>query len=212
MYGVYLETLKVLPYLGPEHILKYWTKAYEYEGDLKLAYERSINPEWYKITGCLTYQEILTISDLIPAAANVLEIGTFHGRSAIGMAWLTGANVDTCDLFDPNACLDNGMKLQSQEQVNQTIKQYGLNVTTILVPQGKIFSDVIPPKKYDLVFIDGDHSYDGVSKDIEAAKDYVKEGGVIAGDDYSKDYPGVVRAVNKCFKNPTITGKIWMIK
>ncbi len=47
-------------------------------------------------------------------------------------------------------------------------------------------SDVLPTlslESFDLVYIDGDHSYQGVSADIEASGTLVNDGGIICGDD-----------------------------
>lgn len=33
--------------------------------------------------------------------------------------------------------------------------------------------------KYDVIFIDGDHTYEGVKKDFELTKDFLNEGGII---------------------------------
>jgi hypothetical protein len=52
----------------------------------------------------------------------------------------------------------------------------------------------------DLVFIDADHSYEGVKADIEAWLPKVKVGGWIGGHDYkSPRFPGVERAVHERF-------------
>lgn len=50
-------------------------------------------------------------------------------------------------------------------------------------------------EKLDWIYIDGDHSYEGVYYDFEKALVYVKEGGLIIGDDYGNK-KGVVDAVN----------------
>jgi hypothetical protein len=49
--------------------------------------------------------------------------------------------------------------------------------------------------KLDFVFIDGDHSYEGCSRDIEAWLPKVKPGGWLMGHDYTIR-PGVKRAVD----------------
>jgi hypothetical protein len=50
-----------------------------------------------------------------------------------------------------------------------------------------------------LAFIDGDHSYAGVQRDIAAWWPKVKPGGLLAGHDYSHEYPGVMQAVGEAF-------------
>lgn len=64
-----------------------------------------------------------------------------------------------------------------------------------------------------MIYLDGDHSYEGVMKDLEAWYPKVVKGGIIAGHDYlSQDY-GVNRAVrefakaNKVFEVLTIPEK-----
>jgi hypothetical protein len=44
---------------------------------------------------------------------------------------------------------------------------------------------ILKDRKVDILFIDGDHSYDGVKKDFDLYNKYVKEGGYIVFDDYN---------------------------
>jgi len=57
------------------------------------------------------------------------------------------------------------------------------------------------PESLDWVYIDGDHSYEGVSADLESYFGAVKPGGLIAGDDYGHQgswfEDGVKRAVDE---------------
>jgi len=60
-----------------------------------------------------------------------------------------------------------------------------------------------PDKSFDLIYIDGDHSYEGVKKDAEIAKDKVVDNGVLVFNDYlafsawEGAVYGVMRAVNE---------------
>jgi len=63
----------------------------------------------------------------------------------------------------------------------------------------------------DWIYIDGWHSYEGVSSDLEEALRIVKPGGIIAGDDYHlkgwwKD--GVIRAVNEVIQSGKVEAQI----
>lgn len=51
----------------------------------------------------------------------------------------------------------------------------------------------------DFVFIDADHAYGSVARDIDAWLPKVKPGGVIAGHDHCPDFPGVIQAVTERF-------------
>ena len=63
----------------------------------------------------------------------------------------------------------------------------------------------------DLVFIDADHSYEWVKKDIAAYKPKLKSQGWLTGHDI--DFPGVNRAVNEVVKTYEIgTNNVWLTK
>jgi predicted O-methyltransferase YrrM len=51
----------------------------------------------------------------------------------------------------------------------------------------------------DFVYIDGNHRYEYVKKDIELYYPKVKMGGVVAGHDFKSGEPGVKKAVEECF-------------
>jgi hypothetical protein len=60
---------------------------------------------------------------------------------------------------------------------------------------------------FDFIYIDADHSYNGVQRDIQAAKTKVKEGGFLIFNDYTYWSPGecinygIIQAVNElCIK------------
>ena len=62
-------------------------------------------------------------------------------------------------------------------------------------------------RKIDFLWIDGDHSYEGVKKDIYHWTPLVKKGGFICFHDY-RDAPRVKKAVDEL----TTSGKIKFIK
>lgn len=71
----------------------------------------------------------------------------------------------------------------------------------------KYFED----KSIDILFIDGDHSYNGVKTDIENYLPKIKPGGIIAGHDYNKYWDGVIRAVDEIFnKNIIVQNGCWI--
>jgi len=63
----------------------------------------------------------------------------------------------------------------------------------------------------DLIFIDADHSYKGVCKDIDAYKNKINLGGLLCGHDI--DYPGVNKAVKEKIKNFDVGPNfVWLAK
>lgn len=64
----------------------------------------------------------------------------------------------------------------------------------------------------DVVFIDMEHTYDAVKSDIISWLPKVKNGGFIAGHDYTDDWIGVKQAVNELFpiKNLIFMDTCWI--
>jgi len=54
-------------------------------------------------------------------------------------------------------------------------------------------------KSVDFAFIDANHTYDFVSKDIAAMLPKMKPGGILTGHDYNLCHPGVMQAVGEAF-------------
>lgn len=61
----------------------------------------------------------------------------------------------------------------------------------------------------DFVFLDGDHSFDNVAREIAFYASRLRFGGVIAGHDYGRDFPDVVRAVRTFVPEAEIIGRCW---
>jgi precorrin-6B methylase 2 len=59
----------------------------------------------------------------------------------------------------------------------------------------------IEDKSCDIVFIDGNHSYQSVKDDINWYLPKIKEGGIICGHDFHPRFPGVMIAVEEAFGN-----------
>jgi len=60
------------------------------------------------------------------------------------------------------------------------------------------FLENLPDSSIDVVYIDADHSYNSVKKDLELSMRKVRKSGLITGHDYCPtSFPGVYRAVNE---------------
>lgn len=65
----------------------------------------------------------------------------------------------------------------------------------------------------DFVFIDADHNYESVKKDILSWLPKMKKGGIMSGHDYFNNTCGVKQAVDEIFPNVVIgTNNIWMVE
>jgi hypothetical protein len=124
----------------------------------------------------------------------VLEIGTAYGYSTVALA-LVAKHVTA---VDPH--LTHG----SYGDVLVNLAAYGVTATVV-----RDYSQIALPAlhgagmRYDLVWIDGDHTAEGVEHDVTWAMKLLNRGGVIACHDYDEaTCPGVRMALDKLFGGP----------
>lgn len=86
-------------------------------------------------------------------------------------------------------------------------------IRSLLKTRRKIASEARSSRTgYGLVFIDGDHSYEGCAADIMKAKSIARPGGVIACHDYGEECccPGVRLAVDQLLPGGNLTGSLYV--
>lgn len=129
-----------------------------------------------------------------------LEIGTFAG----GSASLVSSHKSVVKVVS----VDLGHPIQKEIPINNVNKFKNSNCVYKYI-EGDSTSDKIKNQVYelldkiDILFIDGDHKYQSVSKDFENYKNLVSKNGYIIFDDYmdSEFSPDVFSAVNDIVKN-----------
>ena len=62
----------------------------------------------------------------------------------------------------------------------------------------------------DGVFIDADHTYEAVKRDIENWLPKVRKGGILAGHDYVHTWPGVIQAVHELISDFRTQEQCWI--
>jgi predicted O-methyltransferase YrrM len=161
--------------------------------------------------------EIEFLAELASKHTNILELGSYLGRSTAALADNCQGFVIACDHFrgpddvilawkqreavysdfvanmgDRIACkkvvpwkIDHAeiTKLKVQEFVSH-------NFGNITLPME------LRPTRIDMVYIDGSHRPENVTRDIQFAASILEEGGLICGHDYDISAPGVVLACN----------------
>lgn len=118
----------------------------------------------------------------------ILEIGSAFGFSTIVMAQ-TGAEVLA---VDPHTGYDSWQTFQ------RNLNRYGVagRVQAVRRPSQEALPHLVPGR-FDLVFVDGDHSEAMAEHDIRHARRLVRAGGIIAVHDYTERWQGVKNAVNR---------------
>ncbi len=138
---------------------------------------------------------------LVELACNrdVLEIGSYRGLSAWGMG-LTAKTLTAVDTF---SAATNG---QDQRENRTTYRDF-LRATSrysaahLLHYVGTSRQASIDIEgQYDLIFVDAQHTYEGVKEDIELWTPKLRPGGIWAFHDYCHlEYPGVKQATDERF-------------
>ena len=107
---------------------------------------------------------------------------------------------------------DSVNKMLSSYKVVETINKTSIEAANLI------------SERLDFVYLDGDHSYKNVKKELELYYPKVKSGGLLAGHDFNGDDNGVERAVIEFFGAKGLqvntnldledgqTGEWWIIK
>jgi predicted O-methyltransferase YrrM len=124
----------------------------------------------------------------------VLEIGSYHGRSTISMAQ-TAKLVHAIDTFQGN-CV--GLPLEyTYEPFVENLKRYG--VRRWVVPHVGLDRHILPilAPVFDMIFIDGDHAFESVIYNLDAAEKLLTPTGNIVLHDYRQPIvPAVTAAIH----------------
>ena len=157
----------------------------------------------------------------------LVEIGVWKGSS---ISYLASKNrnskIYAVDLFETTYRYKKGKLKEAASIINQTYNQQLIKTDTRDIitdikeyswEGAKHFAD----NSLDFVFIDADHSYESVKKDLEAWYPKMKKGSIFSGHDYepydAHNHPGVKQAVNEfCSLNNlhlrTYSGTVWYVE
>ncbi|MHB8638633.1 MAG: class I SAM-dependent methyltransferase [Candidatus Acidiferrales bacterium] len=138
----------------------------------------------------------------LPDRANIVEIGSFKGRSTCSLAFGcrgTQKRVFAVDTFNGNDC-DFGYRDFSKE-FSRNVERCGLS--KYVQPVVGLSSEVAKTwnRPIDLLFIDGSHRYEDVLMDFEGFSPHVVPGGIVAFHDVSEDWPGPLRVWHEIAKH-----------
>lgn len=131
-----------------------------------------------------------------------LEVGSWKGLSSSIIARHT----------DVLYCVDTWLGAPNEENMHFEAKHKNIfaifcnninslnlgQVVKALVMSSDEARLIFAPDHLDFIYIDGDHSYQQVKKDLDWW-DKLNPGGILAGHDYDPNHPGVTQAVDERF-------------
>jgi len=132
---------------------------------------------------------------------NVVEIGVYEGTNAKNI--LKELNVNKIYLIDPYVIglgtMDNKLIIKAEKIAHNLLRKYNKKIIWFKDISENTSNKVREP---DFIYVDGNHNYEYVKKDLELYYKTLKENGILAGDDLA------LPDVSKAFWEFVIKNKI----
>ncbi|MFJ1703047.1 class I SAM-dependent methyltransferase [Kitasatospora sp. NPDC088346] len=164
-------------------------------------------PGWFFKTDQEVFGWLLTRQAERGISGDLLELGTYLGRSAItlGGHLQEGETFTVCDLFDSDAPDEqNSAEMAMSYRKTLTRQAFEANYlafhdtlpTVIQAPTSVLAEGRIPDASCRFIHIDASHLYEHVAGDVQVARAALAKDGVVVFDDYRAEHtPGVSAAV-----------------
>ena len=168
-------------------------------GKISLTIPGMITPVAGKFLFSLCYMQEMS--------GDVVEIGSWQGRSSSFLARAVkeskNGNFYAIDHFKGNEGKEqlyavDGKLSSLKVNFKANMKAFGLSdIVNLLDMINYEAAKEIEDHTIRFLFIDGDHTKQGVSKDIELFFPMFKKGSIVVFDDYFEGFPGLIEAVDK---------------
>lgn len=158
----------------------------------KLEHIYHLTPGWF------SFQNFYT--DMVkkfPTGSRFVEIGTYKGCS---FSFLVVEAINSGKKFDivaVDACPWDDVRPAFEAHMRPLEGNFRTLFGGDSFDRAKDFED----ESIDFCFIDANHTYEFVKRDIAAYLPKMKKGGIMAGHDYNLSHPGVIQAVNEAFSD-----------
>ena len=171
-------------------------------GKMSLTIPGMITPEAGKFLYALCYMQDLQ--------GDVVEIGSWQGRSTTFLARAVkesrngkfyaidhfGGNIGKEEFYKVDGSLSN-LKTNFEDNMSR----FGLSDIVNLLDMVNVeASEKLQDKRVRFLFVDGDHTKEGVKKDIELFFPRLVKGSIVVFDDYFEGFSGLIEAVDEIFE------------
>jgi hypothetical protein len=170
-----------------------------------------MNHYYHTIFGWFDYEEIYHHAiSVLPNESKIVELGCWKGKSSsFLLVEAKNSNkffqIHLCDTFEGSEEHYDLESVHYAEDIDKVFDEFKNNVSKADYPyvvhkmDSIELSNKFEDNSIDFLFIDTDHTYEHVSKELKAWYRKVKKGGIIAGHDYNSSGGGVVEAVDEFF-------------
>lgn len=160
------------------------------------------------IKGWMFPEELLWLAETARGLRRIIEVGSYMGRSARAMLDNSEAHI---------WCVDSWATAYTSDPVIyegflKNIKGQKERVTILRMQSDEAavrLMELHGPSSFDMVFIDGGHSYSEVKADILGYTPLVRAGGIISGHDYSPINREVMVAVDELLEEFEVVKTLW---
>ena len=153
------------------------------------------------IDGWMSKEELAFLHDVAGNMKDIVELGSYRGKSTVALASNCGGTVTAVDQWKP--CY--GIKGEDWEEIYKDFQKNIKEYDNIRVIKNDTVKASKRHKKVDMVFIDADHRHEAVVKDINAWLPKTKK--LICGHDYDDKW--VKKAVDELIKIDGTVCSIW---
>jgi hypothetical protein len=218
----------VANYRQEPHELRYWGRGWI--GDTSGAREDILkalsyipnNPNYLRdtkfyfeypdqgIEGWMRFDELQWLYNTAKSMDSIAELGSWKGRSTHALA--SGCRLGHVTAIDHFRGSKGEKGVHQEAQTEAVFEQFRENTKaltnlTVHCADTQASAEDFPDGSFDLVFIDAEHTYEGVRRDIEAWQPKARI--MLAGHDYCSQWPDVQRAVNESVGKVQVEGTIW---
>lgn len=147
------------------------------------------------IEGWFTWPQLYKdMVNKFPSGSSFVEVGVYKGSS---LSYLIVEMINNKKIFNITG-IDSFVEQDSSIQIlNKNLSKI-IDKFKVIIGDSADTASLFEDKSLEFVFIDANHEYLSVKRDILAWLPKIKEGGVLAGHDYPA-YTGVKQAVDEIF-------------
>ncbi len=177
------------------------------------------------VPGWMLETELAWLAGAAAERRRIVEVGSWKGRSTKALALATPGVVYAVDHWKGSVQSgDDTFTEASRRGADVIFHEFEANVAGEL-EAGRIvpvraesgaapglLAKLLGGERPDMIFIDGDHTYESARRDIATYGPLLGPGGLLCGHDYTDCWPGVVKAVCEAlYPRFRVSDSIWWV-